>query len=109
MPVQSAWKQNIRGLADPMVARVVERVQQQVDGLSRQLEELRTKVNSLPQPVVQTAVSLPKNTISDIAPTVNDDASGGYSVFSLWYDKVTLRLYMCVDTTLGSAVWYQIN
>lgn len=43
-------------------------------------------------------------------PTINDDASDGYSAGSHWIDFTTDLLYICVDATIGAAVWqrYQL-
>lgn len=43
------------------------------------------------------------------APTVNDDAGDGYSVGSLWTDTTNDNSYICQDSTIGSAVWAQID
>ena len=40
-----------------------------------------------------------------LAPTVNNDSSGGYSQGSKWYDTVTGEAYVCVDATVGAAIW----
>jgi hypothetical protein len=36
-------------------------------------------------------------------PTVNDDASKGYTVFDQW--KHNGEIYICIDNTVGAAVW----
>lgn len=41
------------------------------------------------------------------APGVNDDAAAGYSVGSQWVDTVNAKVYVCVDSTTGAAVWNQ--
>lgn len=40
-----------------------------------------------------------------IPPTVDNDASEGYSEGSKWYDSVGMEAYLCVDPTEGAAVW----
>jgi hypothetical protein len=45
------------------------------------------------------------NFVATTAPTNNDDSGDGYSVGSKWYDSVAQEAYLCVDSTLGSAVW----
>jgi len=39
------------------------------------------------------------------APTVNDDSGDGYSVGSHWYDLTGDEAYLCLDSTVGAAVW----
>jgi len=39
------------------------------------------------------------------APTVNDDASEGYRISSLWIDITNDEAYRCVDDSEGAAVW----
>jgi hypothetical protein len=38
-------------------------------------------------------------------PTVNDDAGDGYSQASIWYNTVSGEFFICVDASIGSAVW----
>lgn len=51
-------------------------------------------------------VHLPKtNFAATTAPGVNNDASQGYSLNSVWYNTLTGAIYICVDKTVGAAVW----
>jgi len=43
------------------------------------------------------------------APTINDDTSDGYVVGSTWFDITNDKAYICVDVTLGAAVWIDIT
>lgn len=45
------------------------------------------------------------------APGVNDDSSAGYAVDSKWYDTAAspIEAYLCLDATVGAAVWGQIT
>lgn len=43
------------------------------------------------------------------APIGTDDSSAGYSVGSTWIDVTADDVYRCVDASVGSAVWEQIN
>jgi hypothetical protein len=42
------------------------------------------------------------------APTVNDDELDGFRPNSHWYDSTLEKLYICVDSTEGAAVWEEI-
>lgn len=44
-----------------------------------------------------------------IAPTVGDDSSAGYSVQSRWTDISADKEYVCLDATVGAAVWTEIT
>lgn len=43
------------------------------------------------------------------APSVNDDSGDGYIPGSQWVDTTNDRVYVCVDNTLGAAVWKQTD
>lgn len=45
------------------------------------------------------------NFTATVNPTVNDDAGDGYSAGSTWYNTVGADLFMCVNATVGAAVW----
>jgi hypothetical protein len=47
------------------------------------------------------------NLTAIIAPTVNDDSTVPYIVGSLWIDQVTDKAYVCLDVSVGAAVWVQ--
>jgi len=49
------------------------------------------------------------NTTAIIDPTANDDTAGGYSVGSLWINTITDEVFVCADSTTGSAVWVSIT
>jgi hypothetical protein len=44
-----------------------------------------------------------------VAPGVTDDLAAGYSIGSEWYDTTADRIYKCIDTTNGAAVWKDIT
>lgn len=46
---------------------------------------------------------------SDRAPTVNDDASLGYSAASVWFKRNTSDWWTCSDATVGAAVWNELT
>lgn len=43
------------------------------------------------------------------APTATDDADSRYAVGSLWVDITLSRYYVCVDATVGAAIWVNID
>lgn len=45
------------------------------------------------------------NLSATVAPTVNDDSSGGYAIGSLWLDITADQAYICLDSAVGAAVW----
>jgi len=44
-----------------------------------------------------------------VPPAVTDDSSLGYSVGSHWIDVANDNSYICVDASVGTAVWVQTN
>lgn len=51
------------------------------------------------------------NNISAVsAPTVNEDSNDGYAVGSIWIDVTNDVFYLCLDATVGNAIWrrYQV-
>ena len=47
------------------------------------------------------------NVDSVIDPTELDDAGDGYYRGSVWLNSNTKRLFVCMDATAGSAIWYE--
>ena len=47
--------------------------------------------------------------VSASAPTVNDDANDGFTIGSRWVDTTTKQMWVCVDATVGGAVWQNIT
>jgi hypothetical protein len=45
------------------------------------------------------------NTVTNSAPTAANDNSQGYVIGSTWTDTATGVYYVCVDATVGAAVW----
>lgn len=45
------------------------------------------------------------NYAAAVAPAVTDDSGDGYSVGSNWYDTTADDAYVCLDATVGAAVW----
>jgi hypothetical protein len=43
------------------------------------------------------------------APAVGDDSDDGYAVNSVWSDVTADKSYICVDSTVGAAVWKEIS
>lgn len=49
------------------------------------------------------------NLSASVAPTVNDDSSANYSVGSFWCDTTADDAYICLDASVGAAVWKKIT
>lgn len=64
-----------------------------------------------PHSVTKTQVTLGNvenlkvNLTATIAPTVNDDSGAGYSVGSHWIDITGDKAYVCLDSSVGAAIW----
>jgi hypothetical protein len=43
------------------------------------------------------------------APTANEDSDDGYGVGSHWLDTTNDKAYVCVDSTVGAAVWVYVG
>lgn len=41
------------------------------------------------------------------APTTGDDSNDGYAAGSVWYDTTNDEAYICLDATVGAAVWVE--
>lgn len=42
-------------------------------------------------------------------PGATNDANQGYTVGSIWVNTTAGTAWMCVDSTIGAAVWKQIS
>lgn len=49
------------------------------------------------------------NLSASAAPTVNEDSGDGYDIGSIWCDTSADDAYICLDATLGAAVWKKIT
>lgn len=49
-----------------------------------------------------------KDNIANSAPAVSNDSSEGYEVSSRWLDIVAQIEYICIDASVGAAVWVQV-
>ena len=45
------------------------------------------------------------NLTSNVDPVVTNDSSEGYSVLSKWLNNVTAEVWLCLDATVGAAIW----
>jgi hypothetical protein len=53
---------------------------------------------------------LSKNKLdATVAPTINEDSGDGYSINSVWIDTTADKVYICLDSTVGAAVWKEIT
>ena len=56
-----------------------------------------------------TELKKPMSNVATTNPTVNDDASLGYDVSSMWYNSSLDLFYFCTDSTINAAVWKKIS
>jgi len=54
-------------------------------------------------------IILHNNLAASAAPVSGNDSSEGYAVKSLWFDTVAAKVYQCLDSTVGSAVWVDLS
>nr|QNO41547.1 hypothetical protein MPGNBCFJ_00011 [Methanosarcinales archaeon ANME-2c ERB4]QNO42061.1 hypothetical protein NIICAKKE_00011 [Methanosarcinales archaeon ANME-2c ERB4]QNO42292.1 hypothetical protein OEDCDHIP_00009 [Methanosarcinales archaeon ANME-2c ERB4]QNO42451.1 hypothetical protein LBOOMNCC_00004 [Methanosarcinales archaeon ANME-2c ERB4]QNO42681.1 hypothetical protein GKPKHNMI_00003 [Methanosarcinales archaeon ANME-2c ERB4] len=47
------------------------------------------------------------NMSAAVTPTVNEDSGDGYAVGSRWFDTTADKEYVCLDATVGAAVWIE--
>lgn len=47
------------------------------------------------------------NLTAAVAPTVDEDSGDGYAVGSRWIDTTADKEYVCLDATVGAAVWIE--
>jgi hypothetical protein len=69
--------------------------------------ELTTSINGY-LPAVNGGVGGLNNVDTVINPTELDDANSGYSRGSIWLNNATNRVFVCMDQTVGSAIWHEI-
>lgn len=75
--------------------------------------ELTAHINNVLNPHVVTksqvglanVTNILNNLIATTSPGVGDDSDDGYSVGSIWVDISGDAYYLCVDATVGAAVW----
>lgn len=49
---------------------------------------------------------LPKSNLNaTTAPTASDDSNGGYAIGSTWINTAAAKAYICLDASVGAAVW----
>ena len=53
----------------------------------------------------QYAFRVLNNLTSNVDPVVTNDSSEGYSVLSKWLNNVTAEVWLCLDATVGAAIW----
>lgn len=66
-----------------------------VSTVAGNITAIQDAANNIPKP----------NYAATTAPTVGDDTADGYTVGSVWIDTTADKIYLCVDASLGAAVW----
>jgi hypothetical protein len=49
--------------------------------------------------------NLKVNLTAIVAPAVTDDSNAGYAIGSRWIDTATDKEYVCLNSSVGTAVW----
>lgn len=81
-----------------------------IDGLVARVQDDNNVVAYGPSSWNVISKSLPLDKLdATSAPTVNDDSGDGYSVNSHWIDVSNDEVYICVDASVGAAVWKQVG
>lgn len=47
--------------------------------------------------------------VDTVNPTVDDDQSAGYAISDMWINRITNDLFVCLDDTVGAAVWHDLT
>lgn len=58
---------------------------------------------------VASTASVPVVWQSSTNPNANSDSSAGYGVGDLWLNTITLDMFWCVSSAVGSAIWKQVS
>jgi hypothetical protein len=74
---------------------VTELNQTNMNNMDAKIEEIDTFADAIPL----------DNLIATTDPTVNDDSGDGYGVGSSWANVTLDKFFVCVDATVGAAVW----
>ena len=51
--------------------------------------------------------AIKSNLAAAVAPTVDEDSADGYAVGSIWIDTTAYKQYICLDATVGAAIWIE--
>lgn len=70
------------------------------------LSQLDTKISSLDTDLATRSKVWDGNSI---APTINDDLSDGISVGDMWIDETNDKAYICLNNSVGAAIWSEIT
>jgi hypothetical protein len=54
-------------------------------------------------------VSVPCNFSATTDPTSTDDSGDGYTISSLWLNVLDQRVFVCINPTIGSAIWLRTD
>lgn len=80
----------------------------EIDTLKFKIGDGTTDWNSLPY-LFDPGAFLQNNTSATSNPTVNDDSGDGYSEGSIWINTTSDEYFVCLDSTLGNAIWVNLT
>jgi hypothetical protein len=70
---------------------------------------LHVNVSGVDKKITKVHADIHKNNITSSNPTVNSDSNAGYSVGSIWFNSSTSVIFICVDNTVGAAIWGSVS
>ena len=103
------WNPTATGLANYSFADISESLDVAFSGLANgdYLKYDGTNWVNIDLDQLQTDLTIVKRNTAASNPTVNDDTTQGYAVFSEWVNTATTEKWVCLDATTGAAVWEQ--
>lgn len=97
------------GKSGPLFQRIVSTARLRLPDLLRWLPGGAAIVGHLQSDSSGDLSVVKDNLSASSAPTVGDDSNDGYSVDSRWLDLTNDKVYICLDASVGAAVWREVT